>query len=233
MSQKNSSTNRSEFVYNELSQALSSLELRPGTSLSESRVAQRLGVSRTPVREALRRLELEGMVEQPDGGTFIVRGVDLQDIDEICDVLELLDTYVVERACTRLTSGQKDEILALAEEMTDAAALGDHSRWNAADLRFHELIQEAAGNQLVHNLARQTRARVHRFWSASVRENRLVDCSVEHLDIARAITAADSDQAKLLAVGHVNHMRASLRDLVERAAPFLPPSLLSVKSALS
>ena len=225
------SAGRSDRVYTELSRRLSSLELRPGVTMSENKIARSLGVSRTPVRDALHRLEREGLVENPGGGGFIVRGLVARDVREICDVLALLDGYVVERACVNLTAQGCHEVLALTAEMTRASQAGDRTAWNAVDLRFHHLLQQTADNQVVASIAADTRARVHRFWAVGVREKRLVDCSAEHSDLAQAIADGDPAMARGLAVGHVEHMRISLNELLARAAPLLSQSVFSDSDA--
>jgi DNA-binding GntR family transcriptional regulator len=215
-------TRRSELVYERLTEALVALEIPPGTALSENKLAKEMGVSRTPIRAALLQLELEGLVEQPAGGSYIVRGLTQRDVEEICDLLEVLDCYVAKKAMQHCSTEQFDALLAHADEMKQAAAARDIARWSIADKAFHELIQSGAGNQLVTSLVVKTRRRIHRFWASSVRPERLQECSTEHEQIALAMRDGDADRALSMIRDHIAHMRISLIDLLTRAAAFLP-----------
>jgi DNA-binding GntR family transcriptional regulator len=181
-----------------------------------------MGVSRTPVRQALRQLEMEGLVEQPAGGSYVVRGLTHRDVNEICDLLEMLDCYVVTRAMERCAPAQFAELLAHTSEMKLAAAEQDVARWATADRAFHDLIQSAADNELVTTLAVTTRRRIHRFWASSVRAERLQECSAEHEQIALAMQRGDVGAVVSMVKEHIAHMRLSLTDLLTRAAVFLP-----------
>lgn len=218
----NAASPRGELVYSELLRAINTLEMSPGTQLVESRVAETMGVSRTPVRQALHQLELEGLIEQGVGRSYVVRGLTLQDVNEICDLLEVLDGYVMRAAMRSLSAEEASALIGLTRRMKEAAADRDADAWGVADKDFHDIIQGAANNQLVATLLGKTRARIHKFWANSVNQDRLQKCSIEHEQIAIAIRDKNEALAMALVSEHIQHMRASLTDILERAAAFLP-----------
>ena len=108
------------------------------------------------------------------------------------------------------------------QKLRDAADEPDLDAWSRADARFHEIVNDLAGNEWATQVARTTRSRLHRFWlNHEARQHRLRDCSDEHVELARALAEADADRATLLVRGHVRHMRESLHGLLDAAAPFL------------
>ncbi|MCS0494635.1 GntR family transcriptional regulator [Ancylobacter mangrovi] len=215
-------TRRSDLVYERLTQSLIALEIPPGTALSENKLAKEMGVSRTPVRAALRQLELEGLLEQPSGSSYVVRGLTPRDVNEICDLLEVLDCYIVTRAIQHCPPETFDALIGYTAEMKAAAQAQDIERWGLADREFHKLIEAGADNELITSLAVKTRRRIHRFWATSVRPERLQECSAEHERIARAMRDGDVESVVSMVKEHIAHMRLSLTDLLMRAAAFLP-----------
>lgn len=213
---------RGQQVYGELLRAINALEMSPGKQLVENEVAERMGVSRTPVRQALHQLELEGLIEQGPGRSYVVRGLTLQDVSDICDLLEVLDRYVVCSAARARTREQADALIGLTGQMKEAASRGDVGAWGVADKAFHDIIQRASNNKLVTSLLTKTRARIHKFWANSVNQDRLQNCSVEHEQIAISIRDNNEDLAMSLVSQHIQHMRVSLTDILTKAAAFLP-----------
>jgi DNA-binding GntR family transcriptional regulator len=217
------SRSASERIYHTLRQEIVSSQLDPQAPLSETRLAERFGVSRTPVREALQRLEQHGLVAESETARFVVAGLTHRDVRESCDLLELLDGYVYSSAVARIAPGQLGELFGCVERMVASAHLDDVDGWNAADRGFHQLVEGAVDNTLAADLSRRLRERVHRFWieSAAQRAHRLESCSREHEEIAVAIRAADTAAIHRLVHTHVTRMRTSLERMLDEAAPVL------------
>ncbi|GAA5128151.1 GntR family transcriptional regulator [Pseudonocardia adelaidensis] len=214
-------TTRAHQVYEVLRTSIVDLERPPGARLSENRVAADLGVSRTPVREALQRLNEERFVVRDERGSFVVAGVTHGDVDGLCDLLELVDSYLFGRAAA-VAGPAAAELTAIAQRLRAAADGPDLDAWSTADGRFHELVNELAGNEWATQVARTTRSRLHRFWlNHEARRQRLRDCSDEHVELASALAEGDADRATRLVRGHVGHMRESLHGLLDAASPFL------------
>lgn len=210
-------------VYRVLLSAIDEGRLPAGTPLSQNKLAAHLGVSRTPVREALLRLERDGLVRRiPDLG-FAVATITPDEVHDACDLLEVLDTYVYSRAARSLTPEAVGELRQLAQTLVATAGSDDIAGWKAADQRYHAIVMEVAGNRLLAEHLQQVRRRVHRF---GLREGtgsgRLAPCAQDHLTLAQAL--AEGDEAKLAATvsAHIDRLRRSIIDRLEMAAPLLP-----------
>ena len=215
-------TSLSDDAYSWLVTAITSFQLPSNAQLSENRLAREIGVSRTPVREALRRLESEGLVRRGENNRFTVSLLTVRELNEACDLLILLDTYLFSRAAEALTEQDRQALRALADDMVDAADRNDPEAWALADASFHELILLTADNVTVAEIARGTRRRIQRFWNRSLATNtRLPSCSREHREIAEAIVQGDHADLVRAVTDHINHMRASVSAILEMAGSVL------------
>jgi DNA-binding GntR family transcriptional regulator len=143
-------TNSSDEVYAAIKQAICQTRYAPGEYLREEQIARSLGVSRTPVREALRRLSAEGWLEvRPNHGAR-VRVWSVRDVEEIFEARILIEPYLTGRAATRMSASETATIAALADEMLDIAQRPGTAEttdaWFNANRSFHEIISLAAGN---------------------------------------------------------------------------------------
>lgn len=202
-------------AYDYLVDEITSSRIRTGARLSENRIASDLGISRTPVREALQRLEQEGLVRRGSNARFTVAQPTIQEAEEACDLLVLLDTYLARRASERMSAEQKAELLGLVQTMTEAAEAGDRDAWAESDIQFHRLLNSIADNALVSATVKETRRRVQRFWlQAPSMEGRLLACSHEHLDMAQAMIDRDDEAIGKAVEVHVLHMRERVVELL-------------------
>jgi DNA-binding GntR family transcriptional regulator len=212
-----------ENVYGSLMSAIAEGRLGPGTPLSQNKLATHLGVSRTPVREALLRLVSDGLVQRtPDVG-FVVARITPAEVNEACDLLEVLDTFVYLRAAKALDAGQRADLLELASRLVQHAEAGDTDAWRDADRRYHGIIIDAAGNRFVAEYLQQLRRRVQRFWISQPHfGGRLRICSEDHITLAQAML--DRQDAVLSATirEHIEHLRRGVLDRLESAGPLLP-----------
>lgn len=209
-------------AYVQLRELLTSENVRPGDHLGEVAVAEWLGISRTPVRAALQRLEQDQLVRRNQNGGYIVAGLTPHDVREVCDLLRLLDTALFIRASENLTEEQGAAVRACVETMAKAASEMDLEMWSDADALFHELLQKASAHTLIADIASQQRRRLHRFWTSGTgRLERLAQCADEHLSIAKSIAASDHDGVRRLVNEHIDHMEANLIRNLEMARPFI------------
>lgn len=213
---------RVDGAYEWLLGEITGFRIRSGSPLSENRIAGQLGISRTPVREALQRLEKEGLVKRTDNARFAVSQPTAAEVEDACDLLEVLDTYVCRKAASKLTQVDVASLRASVAAMTSAAAVDDRASWLAADLAFHRQVNLIAGNQLVAEMVKETRRRIQRFWlrAASV-QGRLQACSREHDVLAAAMVAKDYDAIQPAVKEHIDHMRGRMLDMLESAAALL------------
>ena len=180
--------------------------------LTEGEIAGTVGVSRTPVREALLRLAAEDLVELYPKRGALVRTVSADEIRDLRQARELVETFAVVAA---LRSGHKRLAVELAErlrQMRAAAADGDIAAFSSADRAFHCAIVAAAGNQIVRRWYEQIRDRQLRMRSLLVPEaaDRMATAIAEHEAIAAAIEAGDTEAGRRAVVAHLDTFLASV-----------------------
>ncbi|GAA1845229.1 GntR family transcriptional regulator [Microbacterium koreense] len=206
---------RVQNAYDYLVAEITAFRIRTGAPLSENRIAAQLGISRTPVREALQRLEKEGLVRRTENARFTVAQPTTQEANEALDLLEVLDTYIARRAAELMTPEQVDQIRASVDRMVEAAAAGDRDAWSEADIAYHRVVNGIANNALVSETVKATRRRVQRFWlHAPSMGSRLEDCSMEHRVLADAMIEKRYDDIEPAVKEHISHMRERILDLL-------------------
>jgi DNA-binding GntR family transcriptional regulator len=222
MTMQETAGSRVDSAYDWLLAEITGFRIRSGAPLSENRIAAQLGVSRTPVREALQRLEKEGLVKRTDNSRFTVSQLTTTEVNDTCDLLEALDTYVCRKAASKLDSEDIVRLTDAVAEMNRAAVAGERSAWSAADLSFHRLVNSIAGNQLVSDTVKGARQRIQRFWLRAASQNhRLEACSQEHAVLASAMIAKDYAAIEPAVTEHIEHMRVRMLEMLESAAAIL------------
>lgn len=200
---------------------ITTAEVSPGERLAEVAIAEWLGISRTPVREALQRLEREGLAQRGSRGGFTVAGLSQREIRETCELRVVLDTTLFQRATTGIAPGEAERLVTLAERMRSAARAGNVDGWTSADSSFHEVVEDAADQRLLAALTRNLREQIHRFALLSTAlQGRLVACADEHMALARAVRAGDTEGVAVAVADHIAATQASVLRLTD-AAPFV------------
>jgi DNA-binding GntR family transcriptional regulator len=209
-------------AYLHLHEGIVSGKLAPGTVVSEIQLAKELGVSRTPVGEAIRQLANEGLVHQvPRYGT-IVRAIEPRDIEELYEMREALESFAAAKAARRITALQlaQLEVLCSSIETISEDFPGDAKTrldlptlqsFLAADLTFHLLIVKAAGNQRILNTIQETRtmSQIFRMRRHEPDKYTVERASQMHRKILRALASGDAAEASLQMAEHI---RASRED---------------------
>jgi DNA-binding GntR family transcriptional regulator len=208
-------------AYKWLIDAITSFRIPTNSQISENKLAAELGVSRTPIREALKRLETQGLVKRGEDGRFIVAMLTPKDVDEALDLLLMCDTYLFQRAAKNIDDTSAQVLKESAEMMSTCAAKSDREGWMKYDKTFHEIIMRAADNEMVAEVSRVTRRRIKHFWAYSVSGAvDLVSCSHEHTEIVQAMIAKDMTGIKKSVGGHLGHLRVNMHEIVQSMAPF-------------
>ena len=209
-------------AYDYLVEAITSFKLPSNAPISENKLATQLGISRTPIRQALQRLESEGLITKSDSSRFSVALVTPKQVEEACDLLQIIDTYLFRKAAENLDKKGAAELISVTQQMIRAAENNDRENWSKADTQFHNLVIAAADNQTVAGLAIVTRRKIQRFWTRSaVYENRLGSCSKEHEVLAKAIVDKDFKALEPAVIAHMAHMRSSILRILETASNVL------------
>lgn len=208
-----------EKAYQALKRMVLGNELGPGTQLLELEVAARLGMSRTPVREAMIRLSRDGLVEIRPRHGMRVLPISADDMREIYDVLTALEATAAELAARRRPADSELQPMEQAIRDMDAAlAREDLEGWAEADDRFHAALLEVSGNRRLVDLVNLYRDQAHRARIATLKlRPKPVDSNRDHTTVLKAIRAGDYDTAYAM---HRDHRRKSgamlvrlLRDL--------------------
>lgn len=197
-------------VREEIRRRILSHELPPGTKLVEVNLGEELGVSRNPVREALRALEGEGLVETLPRRGARVALIDERTVRELFEVREGLDGMAAALAARRVAAGKAGceelrEILARTER---AVADGDVEETSRLNTEFHSGIVALTGNTLLHQMMVSLIGRIQWVFRSSVAE-RAPHSWHEHEDMYAAIAAGDEERARQLAIAHVAQAQAA------------------------
>lgn len=192
-------------AYEEIKQAILVGDIPPGTFLAERQLAERLGMSKTPVKAALERLEHEGfLIVSPQQG-IVIREMT---VDQIADQYELrtaLESYVLRTVAGRLTAEQIGRVQANLSAHKAIVGTGNVSEGVALDTAFHMLFVEFLGNQEILRLISQLREKIERVIRKVFHLNpgRIDSSYVEHLAIADAVLAGNKSLAGKLIEDHL------------------------------
>lgn len=209
---------QSQTAYDELKRRILDNEMPAGELFLEQELAELLGMSRTPVREALIRLANEGMVEVRPRHGMRVLPVSAADMREIYEILTSLESAAAERVASRGVSAEAAAALQDAvDEMEEALAADDRRRWADADERFHLLLVELCGNQRLRSL-------VGTFWDQAHRARmitlglrpRPTASNRDHAAVVDAISRGDAEAARRIHRQHRVRSGELLVDLLEK-----------------
>lgn len=198
----------SESAYKALREAILQQVLVPGARLAEEEVARNFGISRTPIREAILRLEAEGLAERVSGRTALVTEIRPQEIVEIYEVRSAIDGLAAELAAARIAPPALSSLEWTNEEMRAAGGSGDFTRMAALNLQFHEELAKASGNGFLLRQLVAVHDRVRRFPGTTFAHGTRWQSAVsEHEEILGALRAQDAARAGDLARAHMNAAR--------------------------
>jgi DNA-binding GntR family transcriptional regulator len=200
-----------DHAYEALRRAILDGTLAPGTPLREAEVAERLGVSRTPVREALRRLEVQGMATKTPSGGVAVGEVSWQLIDEAFELRKVLEGYAARLAAQVITSDGEADLAAIIDEAERAIARGDWEYLTTLNDRFHYRIQDLAGNRVLKRTVRSLHEQIPAFHAFALGpEQQQRGFVAEHRELLRALVEHDVVRAEALAIEHQEHAKEML-----------------------
>lgn len=201
-------------AYQELSDRLVVLQIPPGAPINDERIAAELGVGRTPVREALKRLETDRLVvAYPRRGTFATE-VQITDLGHLTEVRRQLEPLAASGAARRATPRHRAALAGLLAEL-DAAAGADVGELIRLDLRVHRALYAATSNPYLQDTLIRYDNLATRIWCLFL--DRLPDLAGhvgEHDPLLRAVLDGAADRAASLAADHVTHFETAIRALL-------------------
>ena len=200
-----------DVVFNTLRQAILKGELKPGERLMEIALAERLGVSRTPIREAMRKLELEGLVVMiPRRGAQVANITD-KDLNAVLEVRIALENMAIEKACKRMTEEELDKLWQAAREFERTMAEGNLVRLAEADVAFHEIIYQASDNCRLIQVLNNLREQIYRYRVEYLKEEETRNVLVkEHEELYNAVKARDVERAQEISFEHIENQRKAI-----------------------
>lgn len=198
-------------VYNDVVQLILSGRFAPGARLDEQLIADELGVSRTPLREAIAKLVKDGLVEhRPYRGNF-VRSFTVKQAHDLYEVRKGLESMAVRLATPRLDAASIDRLHAILADIDDALKRGDLMDYAWADQRFHDSIAEFSANDTLIDLLSQLRGQVQLIRMMANRDPSVVEITaMERPGIVHAMVAGDANQASHLMEEHIELVQHSI-----------------------
>ena len=200
-----------DVVFQTLRQAILKGELQPGERLMEIKLAERLGVSRTPIREAIRKLELEGLVVMVPRKGAAVANITEKDTKDVLEVRRTLEMFAVEVACERISQEQLTQLKQAAKAFEASKGSMDVIRIAETDMLFHEIIYEATQNDRLVQMLNNLRENMYRYRIEYLKDPNYYDSLVgEHREILDAIEAGDIQRARNGMESHINNQQLAV-----------------------
>ncbi len=206
-----------EVVFETLREAIINGTLKPGERMMEIQLAEQLGVSRTPVREAIRKLELEGFVVMiPRKGAYVA-GISLKDIADVFEVRAAMEALAAGLAAERITAEELEEMERLLVRIGEYIEANRFEEVVEMDTLFHEALYKASRNLKLEQILQNLREQIQRFRSTSLAyPGRMREALEEHKKIVEAISERNAALAQQLAQEHIENAENSMLEALRR-----------------
>lgn len=206
-----------DVVFNTLRQAILRGEMEPGERLMEIQLAQKLGVSRTPIREAIRKLELEGLVIMIPRKGAEVAHITEKDMRDVLEVRSTLEELAVSLACKNVTTEKIDELKAANRIFESAIVSKDVVNIVDADVQFHDIIYAMTDNQRLIQIINNLREQMYRYRLEYVKDARTHSILIsEHNDIIRELSQKNVADARVVVRQHINNQEKGIVRLLNK-----------------
>jgi phosphonate utilization transcriptional regulator len=218
------SSSLTSVVQQEIERAILAGEYEPGSKLIEATLAERMGVSRGPVREAFRMLEEAGLLRNEKNRGVFVRSIPIEEALEIYDLRAAMDQMVGRLLAQKITPAQLKEIRELVDQMEKAVKADDARNYHLLNLRFHDRLVEMAGNSKLTAIYRKLIKELSLFRRINLAEGTQLPVSAsEHRHIVKAIASGDPEAAGKALFDHVMESRErTLENNAQRQKPAAP-----------
>lgn len=204
-----------DVVFNTLRQAILRGELKPGERLIEIQLANKLGVSRTPIREALRKLELEGLVNMVPRKGAEVADITEKSLRDVLEVRKALEELSVQLACEKITEEEIEELKRVAERFKDTLDDQDVTKIAEADVAFHDVIYTATDNQKLILLLNNLREQMYRYRVEYLKkEEAYPQLIAEHEELIDNISKRNKEEATRIMCEHIDNQVATVINVI-------------------
>ena len=204
-----------DVVFNTLRQAILRGELKPGERLMEIQLANKLGVSRTPIREALRKLELEGLVNMVPRKGAEVADITEKSLRDVLEVRKALEELSVQLSCEKITEEEIEELKRVAERFKDTLNDQDVTKIAEADVAFHDVIYTATDNQKLILLLNNLREQMYRYRVEYLKkEEAYPQLIAEHEELIDNISKRNKEEATRIMCEHIDNQVATVINVI-------------------
>lgn len=204
-----------DVVFNTLREAILKGELKPGERLMELQLAAKLGVSRTPIREAIRMLEQEGLaVTYPRRGAEVAKMTE-KDMEDVLKIRKALDELAVQLACDKITDEQLQELHQTVREFEESTRLKNVKKVAQADVNFHDVIYKAADNPKLVTLLNNLREQMYRYRVEYLKDERTYPVLIaEHKEIYEGLSRRDVEFVVAAMGRHVMNQEKVVKNII-------------------
>lgn len=204
-----------DVVFNTLREAILKGELKPGERLMELQLAAKLGVSRTPIREAIRMLEQEGLaVTIPRRGAEVAKMTE-KDMEDVLQIREALDILAVQLACDKINEDELEELERSVLVFTKAAGTANVRAVAMADVEFHDIIYNATENQKLVNMLNNLREQIYRYRVEYLKNEENYPMLIEeHRQILMGLRQRDKEYVTQMMKKHVDNQATAVKNII-------------------
>lgn len=205
-----------EVVFKTIRDAILTGTLRPSERLMENDLAEKLGVSRTPIREALRKLELEGFIEIIPRKGAIVRQITSKEIDDVLEIRGVLEGLAAKKACERMSREQKEKLISVKEEFEEAVKINNVDLMAQKDVEFHDIIFNSTQNERLMIIINNLREQIYRFRVTYLYDKKYLESIIrEHNEITSSILEGDGEKAEKTSMVHIYNQQKAVVNLLK------------------
>jgi len=206
-----------DVVFQTLRAAILRGELKPGTRLMEIQLANKLGVSRTPIREAIRKLELEGLVLMIPRKGAEVAEITEKSLRDVLEVRQVLEHLAVRLACDRLQDADLIRLREAADAFDKLMNREDITELAEADVLFHDIIYHATDNQKLIGLLSNIREQMYRYRIEYLKHpDSQFKIHEEHMELIAALEQRDSESAAAITIAHIENQVRQVAEAINQ-----------------
>ncbi|WP_430884527.1 GntR family transcriptional regulator [Fusibacter sp. JL216-2] len=212
--QKKENKSLTSIIFEKIREDILNGMYNPGEKIVEAKLADELGVSRTPVREALKQLELDGLVENIPNRGVIVKGVTAQDIKDIYTIREAIEGIAAKWSVERMSQEELDSLKEIYELMEFYTFKKDVDKIFELNTRFHELIYNATKSRFLEHVLRDFQLFIKTTRYESLKSEGRMDHTLrEHKEILDAFIDRDEEKAVKKIIEHISHSKENFEKL--------------------